>query len=169
MRRNESRRGFSSSTDALRSPRLCGAEVNVHKDKLAESNFASLAEMMSAYAEEAVRVAWNDHRQRLDFSEVSVDLLEQILDGQSAEDLDFQTRLWGGYFGEVMRKRFAGEWEFSQYPGGGVAVVPTLMIRGSRLYPLMKVYRRLTLGKGENLSAFYKMVAGRLDEPSPAH
>jgi hypothetical protein len=138
------------------------------RTKLAESNFASLAEMMSAYAEEAVRVAWNDHRQRLDLSEASVDQLEQILDGQSAEDLDFQTRLWGSYFGEVIRKRYHGEWELSQYPGGGVAAVPTLLIRGSRLYPLLKVYRRLTLGEAENLSAFYKMVAARLDQPPPA-
>jgi hypothetical protein len=138
------------------------------RTNLAESNFASLAEMMSAYAEEAVRVAWNDHRQRLDLSEASVDRLEQILDGQSAEDLDFQTRLWGSYFGEVIRKRYTGEWELSQYPGGGVAVVPTLLIRGSRLYPLLKVYRRLTLGEPENLSAFYKMVAARLGEPTPA-
>jgi hypothetical protein len=138
------------------------------RTNLAESSFASLAEMMSAYAEEAVRVAWNDHRQRLDLSEASVDQLEQILDGQSAEDLDFQTRLWGSYFGEVIRRRYNGEWELSQYPGGGVAVVPTLLIRGSRLYPLLKVYRRLTLGEAENLSAFYKMVAARLDQPPPA-
>ena len=139
------------------------------RTNLAESNFASLAEMMSAYAEEAVRVAWNDHRQRLDLSEASVDRLEQILEGQSAEDLDFQTRLWGSYFGEVIRRRYTGEWELSQYPGGGVAVVPTLLIRDSRLYPLLKVYRRLTLGEAENLSAFYKMVAARLGDPPPAH
>jgi hypothetical protein len=124
--------------------------------------------MMSAYAEEAVRIAWDDHRQRLDLSEASIDRLEQILEGQSAEDLDFQTRLWGSYFGEVIRRRYTGEWELSQYPGGGVAVVPTLLIRGSRLYPLLKVYRRLTLGEAENLSAFYKMVAARLGEPTPA-
>jgi hypothetical protein len=135
--------------------------------KLAKSNFASLAEMMEAYAKEAVRVAWDDHRQYLDLTEASVDLLEQILDGQSADDLDFQTRLWGSYFGEVIRTRFAGEWELSQYPGGGIAAVPTLLIGGSRLYPLMKVYRRLTLGQAENLSAFYKMVAARLDQPPP--
>ena len=49
------------------------------KGKLAESNFASLAEMIDAYAEEAVSVAWNDHRQRLDRSESSVDVLERIL------------------------------------------------------------------------------------------
>jgi hypothetical protein len=139
------------------------------KAKLAESNFASLADMMSAYAQEAVRVAWSDHRQRLDLSETSVDLLEKILHGQSTEDLEFQTRLWGSYFGEVIRRRFDGEWEFTQYPGGGVAAVPTLLVRGSRLYPLIKIYRRLTLGEAENLSEFYKMVVGRLDEPPPVN
>jgi hypothetical protein len=136
------------------------------KAKLAESNFASLSEMMGAYAEEAMRVAWADHRRRLDLSESSVEVLEQILDGQSAEDLEFQTRLWGSYFGEVIRGRYAGEWELAPYPGGGVAVVPTLVVRGARLYPLIKVYRRLTLGQGENLPAFYSMVSNRLDNPS---
>src|ERR1700728_1646567 len=134
--------------------------------KQAESNFASLGEMMGAYAEEAVRLAWKDHRQRLDLSESSVDVLEQILEGQSAEDLEFQTRLWGSYFGEVIRRRFAGEWELAQYPGGGVAAVPTLVVQGGRLYPLMKVYRRLTMGSGENLPGFYKMVSTRLQESS---
>jgi hypothetical protein len=132
------------------------------KAKLAESNFASLADMISAYAEEAVRVAWNDHRRRLDLSESSIVVLEQILHGQSTEDLEFQTRLWGSYFGEVIRGRFGGEWELGPHPTGGVAAVPTLVVRGARLYPLMKVYRRLTLGQGENLSLFYKMVSSRL-------
>jgi hypothetical protein len=136
------------------------------KAKLAESNFASLSDMMAAYAEEAMRVAWADHRRRLDLSESSVEVLEQILDGQSAEDLEFQTRLWGSYFGEVIRGRYAGEWELAPYPGGGVAVVPTLVVRGARLYPLIKVYRRLTLGRGENLPVFYTMVSNRLDNPS---
>jgi hypothetical protein len=136
------------------------------KANLAEGNYASLAEMMSAYAEEAVRLAWADHRQRLDLSESSVDVLEHILAGQSADDLEFQTRVWGSYFGEVIRRRFAGEWDLTQYPGGGVASVPTLMVRGARLYPLIKVYRRLTMGQAEDLSAFYKMVSGRLENPS---
>ena len=138
------------------------------KEKLAEANFSSLDAMMAAYAEEATRIAWADHRRRLDFSESSVDLLEEILDGQSADDLEFQTRLWGGYFGELIRRRYSGEWELSQYPGDGVShaptLVPALVIRGSRLYPLIKVYRRLTMGAGESLSVFYQMVAGRLDK-----
>jgi hypothetical protein len=139
------------------------------KAKLAESNFASLAAMMSAYAEEAVRVAWTDHRQRLDLSESSVELLEGILAGQSTEDLEFQSRLWGSYFGEVILRRFGGEWELSQYPGGGVSLVPTVLIRGSRLYPLVKVYRRLTMGESEDLPSFFKMVSARLGQAPPVN
>jgi hypothetical protein len=136
------------------------------KEKLAQSNFASLAGMMEAYAQEAVRVAWTDHRQRLDLSPDSIDVLEQILDGQAPVDLDHQTRLWGSYFGEVVRRNFSGEWELAQNPGGGVSAVPALVIGDSRLFPLMKVYRRLTMGPGESLSTFYKMVSERLARTS---
>ena len=138
------------------------------KAKLAESNFASLAEMMNAYAEEAVHVAWNDHRQRLDRSEASVDVLELILDGQSDGDLEFQTRLWGSYFGEVLRRRWNGIWLLAPYPGSreqtseAGSVIPTLDVAGSRLWPTMKVYRRLTLGASENLGTFYRLIEQRL-------
>ena len=64
------------------------------RERLAEATFASVEAMMAAYAQEAIRTAWADHRHRLDYSESSVEILEQILDGQSADDLEFQTRLW---------------------------------------------------------------------------
>jgi hypothetical protein len=133
------------------------------REKLTETVFDSISSMMAAYSEEAMSTAWVDHRQHLDLSESSIERLEAILAGQAPTDLDFQTRVWGSYFGEVIRRHFGGEWELTQYPGG-VAAVPTLLIGGSRLYPLMKVYRRLTIGEPENLSAFYKLVSSRLRE-----
>lgn len=132
------------------------------KAKLAEGNFTSLSDMMAEYANEAVRTAWRDHRLSLDFSNASIEILEQILDGQAAVDLDFQTRLWGSYFGEVIRHGFGGEWELTLPPAGGNAVVPTVIVNGARFYPLLKVYRRLTMGPAEALPLFYKMICGRL-------
>jgi len=41
-----------------------------------------------------------------------------------------------------------------------------LALRGSRLFPLMKVYRRLTTGEEEDLRAFYSMVTERLGNPA---
>lgn len=131
------------------------------KDRLSKAVYDSLGSMMQAYANEAVRVAWSDHRQHLDMSEPSIELLEVILRDQAAVDLEFQTRLWGGYFGEVLRMHLGGEWEMSEYPGSTFAV-PTLLVGSSRLYPLMKVYRRLTMGDAESLPAFYGLVSARL-------
>jgi hypothetical protein len=53
----------------------------------------------------------------------------------------------------------------TQYPGGAMAV-PAIDVRGSRLFPLIKVYRRLTVGDEEDLRAFYVMVTERLGRPA---
>jgi hypothetical protein len=51
------------------------------------------------------------------------------------------------------------------YPGGATAV-PSVDVRGSRLFPLMKVYRRLTTGEEEDLHTFFTMVTERLGRPA---
>jgi hypothetical protein len=47
-----------------------------------------------------------------------------------------------------------------------MVAVPAIEVRASRLFPLMKVYRRLTLGDEEDLRAFYAMVTERLGKPA---
>lgn len=124
--------------------------------------------MMESYALAAAEHADREFQQKLDFSSESIDGLDEILVrvGESPElDLDFEVRLWGSYMGEVVRRRYAGSWEMTQYPGGTVAV-PAVEVRGSRLFPLMKVYRRLTSGDEEDLSSFYAMVTERLGKPA---
>jgi len=123
---------------------------------------------MEGYALAAADLARRDFRQKLDFSSESIDALDEILVlvGESPElDLDFEVRLWGSYLGEVLRRRYAGGWEMTQYPGGAVAM-PAVELRGSRVFPLMKVYRRLTVGEEEDLRAFYTMVTERLGKPA---
>jgi hypothetical protein len=138
------------------------------KARLDAQTFDSIDAMIRAYADEAVLVARQQHRVLLDYTPTSVDSLERLVDGQAAVDLDFQSRLWGGYFGEVLRRRWNGLWLLAPYPGShessgqADSVIPTLEVSGSRLWPTMKVYRRLTLGAAENLSTFYARVEKRL-------
>jgi hypothetical protein len=138
------------------------------RSRLESTAFADLGAMMEGYAQGAVELARKDFRRELDFSADSIDALDDILVvvGESPErDLDFEVRLWGSYLGEVLRRRYAGGWEMTQYPGGTVAV-PAVDVRGSRLFPLMKVYRRLTVGEEEDLRSFYAMVTERLGKPA---
>ena len=138
------------------------------RSRLESTAFADLGAMMEGYAQGAVELARKDFRRDLDFTADSIDALDDILVvvGESPErDLDFEVRLWGSYLGEVLRRRYAGGWEMTQYPGGTVAV-PAVDVRGSRLFPLMKVYRRLTVGEEEDLRSFYAMVTERLGKPA---
>ena len=123
---------------------------------------------MEGYSQAAVELAGTEFERELDFTSESVDVLDEILVlvGESPDkDIDFEVRLWGSYLGEVLRRRYAGGWEMTQYPGGTVAV-PAVDVRGSRLFPLMKVYRRLTAGEEEDLASFYAMVVERLGKPA---
>ena len=138
------------------------------RQKLESHTFPDLGAMMEGYAQAAVEVAKSDFRQTLDFSSDSINGLDEILVllSESLEiDLDFESRLWGSYLGEVLRQRYAGSWEMTQYPGGEHAV-PAVDVRGSRLFPLMKVYRRMTVGDEDDLRSFYAMVTARLGNPA---
>jgi len=124
--------------------------------------------MMEAYAEAAVTVAHEQFRQRLDYNAESMVAFEAVLSELAEKgelDYDYEVRLWGSYLGEVLRRRYTGRWEMTQYPGG-VAAVPAVEVRGSRLFPLMKVYRRITMGDAESIAAFFDMVTERLGKPA---
>ncbi|MGA3047687.1 MAG: hypothetical protein ABSD67_13740 [Terracidiphilus sp.] len=138
------------------------------RKRLESASYPDLGSMMEGYAHAAAERARVEFQQKLDFSSDSIDGLDDILVlvGESPElDVDFEVRLWGAYLGEVLRRRYAGGWEMTQYPGGAVAV-PAVEVRGSRLFPLMKVYRRLTVGEEEDLRAFFAMVTERLGKPA---
>lgn len=138
------------------------------RKRLESTPFPDLGSMMEGYAKGAVDTARDQYRQQLDFTPASIDILDEILVlvGETPEhDVDYEVRLWGAYLGEIIRQRYAGGWEMTQYPGGTVAV-PAVDVRGSRLFPLMKVYRRLTMGEEEDLRSFYAMVTERLGRPA---
>jgi hypothetical protein len=138
------------------------------RSRLESEAFPDLGAMMDGYARAAAELGSEGFQQKLDFSSESIDNLDEILVlvGENPDvDLDFEVRLWGSYLGEVLRRRYNGSWEMSPYPGGAVAV-PSVDVRGSRLFPLIKVYRRLTMGEEEDLGSFFAMVTERLGSPA---
>ena len=133
-------------------------------NRLSEQEFDSLESMMGAFAEEAVRQAAASHGMMLDFSAESVARLETVLAAESpvtGSDLEWATKLWGSYFGEVFRHHHPADWVMTVYPGSKLSM-PALEVQGSQLYPLLKVQRRLTMGPAEDLSGFYSKVSAAL-------
>src|SRR5215471_9865190 len=129
----------------------------------------SVASMVGAYAEQAVQQA-RDRNAQLDYSENSLveveailsQLAQQMNNGSSPEELAEVCKTWGSYFGEVVRRQFGGEWSIETYPGKQFATL-TLNIGGNKLFPTIKVHRRLTEGQDESVWSFYKMVKMKLE------
>ena len=126
----------------------------------------SVTAMAGAYAEQAVQKA-REFNAKLDYSENSLMEVEVILaqlagqtpDGDAAGEA---SKVWGSYLGEVVRRRFGGEWSVETYPGKQFATL-TLSIGGNKLFPTMKIHRRLTHGEDDNVWSFYKMIKARLE------
>jgi hypothetical protein len=126
----------------------------------------TVEEMVAAYSERAVAEA-RAAKVELDFSEASVAQLEKLLEEAPQDDLAEAAKMWGAYFGEVVRRRWGGEWSIETYPGQQFATL-TLTVSGSKLFPSMKIYRRLTQGASEDLRTFYQSVKERLGKAPAA-
>lgn len=151
----------------------------MERDKQARKRFTDkkwdgLEPMIEAYAATAIEIAKADFHEQLAYDEASLDKLERILnrlcpvpDALPANDSDWWTLLWGSFFGELLRHLHGGTWEMTVYPRSDFSV-PTLEIGGSaeapgsRIYPMMKVNRRLIMGADEGIPAFYAMFTARL-------
>ena len=142
---------------------------NQARAQFAEKTWDGLEPMIRDYAATACAIAAEDFHQTLDYGPPSVERLEAILNRLSpapdplpAGESDWLSLLWGSYFGELLRHLHGGDWTMTIYPQTEFSV-PTLQWEsGSRVYPMMKVHRRLSLGASESLPAFYRMFCERL-------
>ena len=132
----------------------------------------TLEAMVAGLADDAVKLG-REFKLHLDFSEATLAQVEDVLGRladelpakKPSDDVDQMCRIWGVYFGEVVRRKFGGEWAIETYPGAQFATL-TLNVRGAKLFPTMKVFRRLTQGASENLWSFYQTVSKKLGTPA---
>lgn len=132
-----------------------------------------IASVMQVYAQEAVDVAREQFQMTLDFSENSLEKVEEILaylhnslpkgifgklSGRrpSQDEIWQMAKVWGGYVGEVIRWHWGGEWitETAAHPG----TVITLRVFGTDIFPPAKVYKRLVNGPEDNIWHYYRVL-----------
>jgi hypothetical protein len=84
------------------------------------ANTTSVNSRMQQIAENAVKVAAEKFGQSLDYTENSLTKLEALLQQAyelyttqsiSEEVIQKTSRVWGGYLGELMRRKWGGEWK----------------------------------------------------------
>jgi hypothetical protein len=125
----------------------------------------TIAEKMAAYAQDAVDFARINFQVELDYSLDSVRRLDQILENQhrdipvgwrklirrgpSKVRLVMLANIWGGYLGEVLKRKWTGEWLIpADGPFKGAAA---LVVAGRTLSPPTRAHKRLVNGEEASL------------------
>lgn len=137
------------------------------------SDDPGLAETVLGYAETALLTAATKWELYLDFSEKSLDGVEEVL-GHLHESMASAARkptedqlrsaalAWGVYVGEVFRRNLGGRWVNTAMPPQGNVL--RLEIGQAQLFPARKVEKRLIEGPGEAIPFYFK-AARRFIEP----
>jgi len=137
----------------------------------------TVADMMEAYALDAVDHARSSKGVELDFSIESVRHVESILEtmydskpkgfvsklfsrGPSQQTIDTFSKMYGAYIGEVLRRHSGGDWSLDPEFAAPTAIV-CLKKGESRLWPPAKVRKRLTNGPEDNVWFYFHVIKDR--------
>jgi hypothetical protein len=127
----------------------------------------TLADEMKALALEAQRFSRKHLVLELDFSEASIQELENHADsltfairgGKTPENLAMLTRIWGAYVGESLRKATGAEWVEE-----AAGQVRRIGLKGATVtvHPHEQVHQRLIGSKEHSILRFFQEARGQL-------
>jgi hypothetical protein len=141
-------------------------------------------QMMAAYAQDAIEAARANYQIDLDFSDESVKQVEEVLarvysavrrgwfrnlfrTGLNADQLDTICKMFGGYIGEVIRRKHGGFWSVIDSPTGEGKVI--CLERGDdKIFPPARVYKRLTNGAEDDVWFYFQVVTSDAFESPPS-
>lgn len=117
------------------------------------------------YAKYAVEFAKNQFNIRLDWSDRSIEQVEEILskmhtsalkDKPSEENIYKFAQLFGSYIGEVYRRNHKAEWGLVTIDSEELPGLETK--KGDIIWPWAKTNNRITNGDEENVLHYYKLI-----------
>ncbi len=131
-------------------------------------HYPAVPENARDHAQIAVDLARDEYDAELDFSPGSLEIVDSLIDSLREEGLDGEgaaERLFvlGCYLGEVMVRHLGGSWvPTARSALRGVSPWPMVVALGdgSAWDAIGKSYKRLELGDGEYLPAFFETASG---------
>lgn len=134
----------------------------------------TIADMMAAYAQDAVDHAKASCDVTLDYSPESIELTEKVLErlwadmphgffarllrrAPSQDTVATISKMYGGYIGEVVRRLKGGEWILDTQISPGDRVI-SLRRGEQQIFPPAKVHKRLSNGPEDNVWFYFQVL-----------
>lgn len=137
---------------------VCAAENQFETDEKLEQN-------ARGWAEEFVDFAANQYQIELDFSEVSIKYIDEMVDDLHQTFLEEQppdeqivplARALGCYIAEVYRIRKGGRWGWVNLEDGSFPGVEATS--GATFLPMAKALNRIKTGEDPDIWAYFQMI-----------
>ena len=136
----------------------------------------TIAQVMQANADHAVRHAHDHFKWDLDFSPASLERVDKIIDVLHVElpksfiakalkhaaieqEVWTAAKMWGGYVGETIRRKWGGRWKTTPSPDGHAEILLDTPLGKCR--PIDHVRRRLSEGAGDGVTVMYTQLVTR--------
>lgn len=129
--------------------------------------------MMKEFADDAAAFALDQYQTTLDYSDESIQSVERILgalyaelgqndnDNRELENVDALCGMFGGYIGEVLRRQYGGYWKIETIASEQPMVC--LQVKESYVFPLPKVFKRLSNGSSDDVWFYYEVIRQKLE------
>jgi len=144
------------------------------------SQTPTIAQVMQANADQAVRHARDHFRWELDFSPPSLERVDKIIDVLHVElpksflaramkgaaidgEVWTAAKMWGAYVGETFRRQWGGRWRTTPTVDGHADVLFETPL--GKFRPIEQVRRRLAEGTGDGVTALYAELLRRHAAP----
>lgn len=142
-----------------------GEAMPQNSTKQAFSADPKIATVIGAYALDAVDHAKANFGVALDWSERSVEAVEQLLAQMnrmyvgssprpSEDEVSTVAKAYGSYVGEVYRRHHGAEWGTMTIDGGSFPAVKARS--GAVFWPIGKALKRIKDGPAENIAFYYR-------------
>jgi len=136
----------------------------------------SMDGIMKVNAQKARNRAREEYRIELTYDRSSISDMERILDdlrhnhrieSYSEEDLAEESRIWGAYVGEVLRRIRSGKWN-KRSRHAGKRPMPFVLNRCSEVFPCSWIYRRIKHGPEYSVEEKVREFTENRDNPDYA-
>ena len=133
----------------------------------------TISTVMAANADQAVRYALDHFKWELDYSPMSLERVDKIIDvlhvdlpksfltralkrNVIEEEVWTMSKMWGGYVGETLRRKWGGRWRTIRSDDGHPEIILDLPL--GRCRPIEHVQRRLNDGTSDGVFAMYEQL-----------
>jgi len=126
-----------------------------------KNEYKQLSKETKEVAEEAIQTAKEVFNIKLDYTEKSINLIEELIEQYFSDgkaDVEKVSASFGALLGEIIRQNLGGKWGYHNFNGQKLIALLNVGTNKSTIFPINKISKRIENGKSDDLVFYYRTI-----------